>query len=213
MIRLPFVKRTDVDQSLPRITAHLREGGLIAYPTETVYGFGSLVRDDALTSLAALKSRDEAKPFLLLLRKAEDMPELVWTPTARVLADRFWPGPLTLALAVRGDFPSRILSAEGTVAVRATPHEGVRALLDRLGEPITSTSANLPRSAPAQSADEVEAVLRELDRDDVMILDGGVLPPSESSTLVDCSIDPPHVIRAGAITMDALTQVVELAPE
>lgn len=213
MKRLAFVTPSDVTRALPEIAAHLNDGGLIAYPTETVYGFGSLVRDDALTSLAALKSRDDTKPFLLLIRKAADVPQLEWTAPARLLADRFWPGPLTLALAARGDFPSRILAAEGTVAVRATPHEGVRALLEHLGEPITSTSANLPRVAPAQSADEVEEVLRELERPDVMILDGGVLAPSEPSTLVDCSTQPPRVIRAGAITTETLTQVVELAAE
>lgn len=213
MTRLPFTTQREVERSLPAIVAHLETGGLIAYPTETVYGFGGLIRDDALASLSALKSRDESKPFLLLIRSAEDLPQLQWTPPASRLADAFWPGALTLALAVRGDFPSRILSAEGTVAVRATPHEGVRALLQRLGKPITSTSANLPRSAPAESADEAEAVLRELEREDVMILDGGVLPPSEPSTLVDCSIEPARVLRAGAITAEALMQVVELVSE
>lgn len=213
MTRLPFTTPREVEQALPSILTHLEGGGLIAYPTETVYGFGGLIRDDALASLSALKSRDESKPFLLLIRAAADLPQLQWTAAARKLADRFWPGPLTLALAVSGDFPSRILSAEGTVAVRATPHEGVRTLLERLGQPITSTSANLPRSAPAESGDDAEAVLRELEREDVMILDGGVLPSSEPSTLVDCSVEPVRVLRVGAITTEALTQVVELAPE
>ena len=211
MTRLPFLAAADVERALNDVVAHLSDGGLIAYPTETVYGFGGLVRDDALASLSALKSRDESKPFLLLIREAPDLPQLQWTQAATRLAARFWPGALTLALAVRGDFPSRILSAEGTVAVRATPHAAVRTLLERLREPITSTSANLPRSAPARSADEVEEVLRALEREDVMILDGGVLPASESSTLIDCSTDPPRLIRAGAITTEAIMQVVELS--
>jgi L-threonylcarbamoyladenylate synthase len=210
MTRLPFVTAADVRTSLPTVIAQLERGGLIAYPTETVYGFGGLVRDDALASLSALKSRDESKPFLLLIRSAADVPELRWTESARILADRFWPGPLTLALRVHGRFPARILSDEGTLAVRATPHEGLRVLLERLGAPITSSSANLPRAATATTADEVEAILHELERDDVLVLDGGELPPSEPSTIVDCSEEIPRVIRAGAITTEALTQVVDI---
>ena len=210
MTRVAFRTPAEVAAALSRIGDHLRAGDLIAYPTETVYGFGGLVDDRALASLSALKSRDESKPFLLLIREADDMPGLEWTPSARKLAERFWPGALTLALCVRGDFPSRILSADGTVAVRATPHDGSRALLEHLGEPITSSSANLPRSPTAVSADEVEQVLREIGRDDVMILDGGELPASLPSTLVDCSSEPPRLVRAGAISPDALRQIVEL---
>jgi L-threonylcarbamoyladenylate synthase len=208
--RLRFVSPADVQASLAAVTDHLRQGGLIAYPTETVYGFGGLVRDDALASLSALKSRDESKPFLLLIRSAADVPELRWTAAARTLADRFWPGPLTLALRVHGGFPARILSDEGTLAVRATPHEGLRVLLAALAEPITSSSANLPREATATNADEVEAILHELERDDVLVLDGGELPESPPSTIVDCSEERPHVLRAGAITFEALNQVVEI---
>jgi L-threonylcarbamoyladenylate synthase len=206
----PFASPADVQKSADRIVQHLRDGGLIAYPTETVYGFGSLARDDAVTALATLKARDPAKPFLLLIRQASDISGLEWTPSARRLAERFWPGPLTLALRVQGDFPSHILSSEGAVAVRATPHEGLRTLLERLGAPITSSSANLPGAAPATNADEVATVLTELGRSDVMILDGGQLPPSASSTLVDCLREPPRLLRAGVITTEALTQVVEL---
>jgi L-threonylcarbamoyladenylate synthase len=208
--RLPFVSPVDVQASLAAVIDHLRQGGLIAYPTETVYGFGGLVRDDALGSLSALKSRDESKPFLLLIRSAADVPELRWTAAARTLADRFWPGPLTLALRVHGRFPARILSEEGTLAVRATPHDGLRVLLAGLAEPITSSSANLPRAATATNADDVEAILQELNRDDVMVLDGGELPESAPSTIVDCSEERPRVLRAGAITFEALNQVVDI---
>lgn len=211
MKRLEFATPEDVRAAIPAVVAHLKDGGLIGYPTETVYGFGGLVRDDALTRLAGLKARDEAKPFLLLIRSGENLPQLEWTEAARLLAERFWPGPLTLALQVRGEFPARILSAEGTVAVRATPHEGIRALLATLREPITSSSANLPGEPPAADADEVERVLRELGEEDVLILDGGALAPSPSSTLVDCAQTPPRVLRQGVITREALSQVVEIA--
>lgn len=210
MRRLPFASPAGVEKSLDEIVAHLRAGGLIAYPTETVYGFGGLVRDDALVALSALKSRDESKPFLVLVRDADDLPGIQWTPAAHRLATHFWPGALSIALCVTRDFPARIVSEEGTVALRATPHQGIRALLARLREPITSSSANLPHAAPARTADEVARVLRELGREDVMILDGGELSPSASSTLIDCSVDPPRILREGAITTEAVTQIVDL---
>lgn len=209
MIVLPFLRRDDVDRVIEQVVRHLRAGGLIAYPTETVYGFGTLVRDDALDALSALKSRDIAKPFLLLIRDVKDAPPLDWTPAARRLAAAFWPGPLTIALRGHSALNPRIISEDQTVAVRATPHEAVRALLTALEEPITSTSANLPGIAPARSADEVRNVLSELGAPDVMVLDGGTLPESEPSTIVDCSEEPPRLLRAGAITNDVLRQVIE----
>lgn len=210
MRRVPFETAQDVAASLEEVVAHLRCDGLIAYPTETVYGFGGLITARALAALSDLKSRDEKKPFLLLIREIDDMPELVWTTSGRKLAELFWPGPLTLALRVQGEFHPRILSEYGTVAVRATPHEAIRSLLQRLGTPITSTSANMPRQSPATSADRIEAVLGELRRDDVMILDGGEIPASPPSTLIDCSTEPPRAIRAGAIPLAAISEVVDL---
>lgn len=211
MTRIKFVSADDVRMALDQVAEHLHADGLVAYPTETVYGFGSLLREKPLRALAELKSRDKTKPFLLLIEEAADIPALVWTSAARRLAQAFWPGPLTLALRVRADFPLHIISAEGTVAVRATPHAGIRALLHRLGEPMTSTSANAPGHRPAANADEVEAVLRGLGHDNVLILDGGALPHSAPSTLVDCSCEPPRITRPGAITAEALNQVVEVA--
>lgn len=211
MSRLPFITPVDVQRAIPEIIAHLRSGGLIAYPTETVYGFGGLVRDDALGALAMLKSRDEAKPFLLLISETTSVAGLKWNAAARKLANAFWPGPLTLALPVEGDLPARILSSEGAVAVRSTPHDGLRALLAVLGEPITSTSANAPGKPPAMDADEVESALTLLEPSDVLILDGGRLPASSPSTVVDCSTEVPRIVRAGAITAEALGQLVELS--
>jgi tRNA A37 threonylcarbamoyladenosine synthetase subunit TsaC/SUA5/YrdC len=95
------------------------------------------------------------------------------------------------------------------VAVRETPLQSLRTLLHALGEPITSTSANLRGEPPAASADEAETVLYQLEADDVWLLDGGALPRSASSTVVDCSVDPVRVMRAGAISLEQLRKVVE----
>ena len=210
MKRIPFATHEQVMAALPEVTAHLQNGGVIAYPTDTVYGFGGMLLPAALTHVTQLKSRDERKPFLLLISNTSQCPQLEWTENARMLAQEFWPGPLTLALrAPTSDFPPQVLASEGTVAVRETSHPGLRTLLHSLGEPITSTSANLRGEPPAVSADEAAVVLYQLEAEDVWLLDGGGLPPSQPSTLVDCSVEPVRVIRAGAIPIESLRNVVE----
>ena len=209
MRRIRFASPEEVLNALPSVTEHLRAHGVIAYPTETVYGFGGLITQPALQRVAQLKSRGEDKPFLLLVSQPAQLAGLEWNEAARLLAQEFWPGPLTLALrATSGEFPAQILSAEQTVAVRETPHPGLRTLLDVLGEPITSTSANLPRQPPASSGDQAARVLAELGADDVLLLDGGPLPAAEPSTLVDCSRDPVRVLREGAIPVATIRNVV-----
>lgn len=210
MNRIAFATPADVLDAIPAVIAQLRAGGIIAYPTETVYGFGCLLLDGGLERLGELKARAGDKPFLLLISNAAQAAQLEWTESARKLAQTFWPGPLTLALrATSGEFHARVVSAENTVAVRETPHAGLRMLIDVLGEPITSTSANLPGAAPAASADDAAAVLEALDARDVMLLDGGALPAAPPSTLVDCSTDPVRVIRVGAITIEDMRKVIE----
>ena len=209
MKRVAFKTTAQVLIAVPGIIEHLRSGGVIAYPTETVYGFGSLIIDSALERVAELKSRADTKPFLLLVSNGAQCAQLEWNETARKLAQSFWPGPLTLALrATIGEFPKRVLSEQGTVAVRETPHAGLRTLLDILGEPITSTSANLPGTAPASSGEETARILAEMDAADVLLLDGGQLEAAEPSTLVDCSAEPPRVLRVGSISVESLQQVV-----
>lgn len=185
------------------VCRHLREGGLIAYPTETVYGFGCVLRDDALRRLGDLKRRAADRPFLLLTPSRERVADLRWTERARILADAFWPGPLTLVLAdPEGLYPGRVRGSTGGVAVRRTPHPAASTLVERLGDPLTSTSANEPGAAPARTADEAERAVRALGGDpaEVWILDGGTLSASPPSTIVDCTDEQRAVVvRAGAI--------------
>ncbi|HLU26539.1 MAG TPA: L-threonylcarbamoyladenylate synthase [Longimicrobiales bacterium] len=207
---LPFRGADDRARNAPRVAEHLHANGLIAYPTETVYGFGCALRPEALARLASLKER--SRPFLILIEDPDQLPDLVWTDAARALAARFWPGPLTLALrAEPGRYPEAVVAPDGTVAVRASPHPAVRSILGCLGEPITSTSANRPGRQPAASADEVRGVLRELGNPPyVWVLDGGELPPSLPSTIIDCTGDVPRIVRAGAIGRREIENVVKV---
>lgn len=195
----------ELEAALPVVLAHLRRDGLIAYPTETVYGFGGAVTARASERLRALKRRDPLKPFLLLVAGPDQAPGVQWTDASRAVARLFWPGPLTLALpAVPDAFPPGIISADGTVALRASPHALVRSLTTALGGPITSTSANAPGRPPARDADTVVAALVELGVEDVLVLDGGRLPDSESSTIVGVDARTVRVLRAGAVGLDDL---------
>ena len=207
---VPFWSAEEVEASLLGTIAHLRAGRLIAYPTETVYGFGGAPEHDAVEALVRLKRRPPGKPFLVLIAGSAmlDRLGLHLTPAAARLAARHWPGPLTLVVP-GGDrrVPERLRGPEGGVAVRWTSHEPLARLIRAYGDPITSTSANRPRQPPAASATEV---LRdwevEVATGAVRVLDGGTLAPSEPSTVVDCTGRRPRVIRPGAISAALLRE-------
>jgi L-threonylcarbamoyladenylate synthase len=174
-----------------------------------VYGLGCILEERPLEALANLKGGRAEKSFLLLISAVDQIAHVTWSNSARKLAAAFWPGPLTIAL--RADptrFPARILSDAGTVAVRLTGHAGMRDVIDALGQPITSTSANLPGEPPATTAADVAALLDSLAGVDTLILDAGTLKPSGPSTLVDCSGPALRIVREGAIPREALERCV-----
>jgi L-threonylcarbamoyladenylate synthase len=134
----------------------------------------------------------------------------VFTPAATALASAFWPGPLTLVLrGAEGKLPDQLRGPEGGIAVRHTSHAGVARLVRELGYPITSTSANRPGNPPAPGPEMLIAVFREeVDRGDLLILDGGVLGNVPPSTLVDCTGPEPILIREGALPREELRRKV-----
>jgi L-threonylcarbamoyladenylate synthase len=195
-----------------RVKAHLETGGLIVHPTETVYGVGGAATAAGVTALRNLKGSSAAKSFLLLFGDSESLARctLDWSAAARALATRFWPGPLTLILgSVGSQLPADLRGASGGVAVRHTSHKPLARLLALLGEPITSSSANRsgePPAASAQSAGEVFA--REIASGELLLMDGGVLRPSPPSTVVDCTVKTPRIVRHGALSATELRGVV-----
>jgi L-threonylcarbamoyladenylate synthase len=214
---LPFRTGADVEASLPAVTAHLGAGGLLAYPTETVYGLGSRARETDVRALARLKGRRPDKPFLLLV-SSPTMAEahgLAFNDAASALARAFWPGPLTLVLPGGGGrLPDSLRGPEGGIAVRWTSHPGMARLVAALGEPVTSTSANLPGQPPAPGP---EAILRDFaaaaEAGTLLVLEGGVLGNSPPSTVVDCTHPTARLVREGALTLADLRRAVgRLAP-
>lgn len=211
---VPFWAPAEVEGSLRETIDHLANHGVLAYPTETVYGFGGAPDFDSVETLVRLKGRPAGKPFLLLISGTEMLARLdLQLPNyAARMAARHWPGPLTLVLS-GGDrrVPARLRGPEGGVAVRWTPHPALQRLIQAYGDPITSTSANRPGLPPAMTAGEIvkqwgDAMARGILR----VLDGGRLAPSPPSTVVDCTGRHPRVIRPGAIPASILR---ETAPD
>ncbi len=208
----PFWSPAEVDAAIRPVIEHLEARRVLAYPTETVYGFGGATDHDSVQALVRLKSRPPGKPFLLLVASSGMVGrlDLRLSSYAAHLAARHWPGPLTLVLpGGERRIPEQLRGPEGGVAVRWTSHPSLQRLLLAYGEPITSTSANRPRVPPATSAAEVVAQWRNMiARGMLRVLDGGTLSPSQPSTVVDCTGRLPRVIRPGAISAATLRESV-----
>jgi L-threonylcarbamoyladenylate synthase len=209
-LSLPFWSPEEVDAALGPAVAHLEARRVLAYPTETVYGFGGAIDRDSVEALVALKRRVAGKPFLLLVAGSDMLARLdLHFPTyAAAMAARHWPGPLTLVLpgGERRVAP-QLRGPEGGVAVRWTSHPGMQRLIRTYGQAITSTSANRPGVPPATSAPEIVSQWADvIARGTLLVLDGGRLELSPPSTVVDCTGRRPRVIRPGAIPATVLRE-------
>ncbi len=209
---VPFWSTEEVEAATHGALAHLAAGKVLAYPTETVYGFGGGVDERSVEQLVNLKSRVPGKPFLLLVAASEMITRLGLhlTGYASTLAARFWPGPLTLVLpGGEKRVSDKLRGPEGGVAVRWTPQPSLARLIRAHGDPITSTSANRPGVPPAMAADQIVAQWGEaIARGTLLVLDGGRLKDSPPSTVVDCTGRLPRVIRPGAISAARLRESV-----
>ncbi len=209
---VPFWSPPEVEAAIAGTITHLASSGILAYPTETVYGFGSAIDSASVERLVTMKHRPAGKPFLLLIAASEmiDRLGLQLSRSASLLAARFWPGPLTLVLSggERRVSP-RLRGPEGGIAVRWTSHTGLQRLISAMGDPLTSTSANRPGLPPAMSAGDIlSAWSSEVASGTIRLLDGGALKASSPSTVVDCTSKRLRVIRPGAIAASALRESV-----
>lgn len=186
----------------------LSEGGLVAFPTDTLYGLAAATSSDrAVERLFEVKGRPPDRALPILIESIDDA-DVVATdipPGARLLMEAFWPGGLTLVLRRHPRFRSLALGGGETVALRVPDHPVALELLRRLREPVTGTSANLSGLPGPRTADDVRRQLG--DRVD-FIVDGGPCPGGIESTVVDCTVDPPRVLREGAVPADRITAVL-----
>jgi L-threonylcarbamoyladenylate synthase len=202
--------------AVARAAAVIATGGLVAFPTETVYGLGAHALDRvAVQRLFAAKGRPASDPLIVHVASLDQALPLLASvpPAARELAARFWPGPLTLVMPRSARVPDEVTAGLQTVAVRVPSHPVARALLAAAAVPIAAPSANLfSRPSPTSAAH----VMEDLDGLVDIVLDAGPTSVGVESTVVDLTRQPPVVLRPGAITLamlrDLLPSVSALAP-
>jgi L-threonylcarbamoyladenylate synthase len=180
----------------------LQTGGLVAFPTDTVYGIGALAFDgQAVESIYAAKDRPNEKAIPVLLADISELEKvtLAVPEMARRLAARFWPGPLTLVLPKQPALPESV-SAIATVAVRVPDHAVARDLLRAAG-PMAVTSANISGRPNTTTAQEVFEQMKDRV---ALILDGGKAPRGLPSTIVDCTQGKPMIVRSGPLSFEEI---------
>ncbi len=192
--------------AIERALAVFKAGGLVAFPTDTVYGVAApAFSTPGIERLYEAKGRENTKAISVLIGGPDQL-DLI-TPdlgrAARRLADRFWPGGLTLVVSRRPELPTN-LSPLPTIGVRMPDLAFTIALLQRCG-PLATTSANLSGRADPQTAQDV---LAQLDGRIELVLDGGSTPGGIPSTVVDCTLAEPAILRKGAIATEAIMAVL-----
>ncbi len=191
----------------PRPSAILADGGLVAFPTDTVYGLGCAVsRPEAIAAIYAVKRRPPEKLVAILLGGMRDVDDETWVvdDRATALADRFWPGALSLVLPSRRD-------DDRTQSFRVPDHQVALGLLETAG-PMYVTSANVSDEPDTLDADDVLIAFATQPDDVAAVLDGGRVPGGTPSTVLDLSVTPARILRTGPVTRAMLAEVVELAP-
>jgi L-threonylcarbamoyladenylate synthase len=196
------------DSNLDRAATVLRAGGLVAVPTETVYGLAAdATNGEAVAGIYAAKGRPSFNPLIChvsSLAMAETL--AIFTPLARRLAEAFWPGPLTLVLTKTGDCPVSELATAGlsTIAVRMPKHPATTGIIERLGRPIAAPSANpSERLSPTLATHVADALGDRID----LIIDGGACPSGIESTIVAVTGEGCVLLRPGALSREDIEAI------
>ena len=202
---------TSIDlPALQEAANFLKSGELVAFPTETVYGLGGNgLNPEALCKIFATKGRPGDNPLILHISDFSQLHELVSqiTPSARLLMERFWPGPLTLVLPKSNKVPYEATADLESVAIRMPSHPIALSLIRQAGLAIAAPSANLSgRPSPTNAQDVIEDLAGKI----AGVIDGGSTELGLESTVVDCTGSLPMILRPGSITLEMLEEVVGL---
>ena len=193
---------------MKRAAVVLQQGGLVAFPTETVYGLGAnALNSKAVRKIFAAKARPPINPLIVHIARTDDARSLVqtWTKAAELLAERFWPGPLTIVLNKSKRVPDLVTAGGPTVALRVPSHPAALGLLEFCELPVAAPSAN--RSA-GLSPTRGDHVLRALYGRFDLLLDAGATPGGLESTVIDLTTSPPQLFAPGLITVADIEAVL-----
>ncbi len=196
--------------ALSKAAEVIRRGGLVAFPTETVYGLGADgLSNDAVSRIFAAKGRPATNPLILHVTGLEQVEELSLAEgipeAAYQLAGRFWPGPLTLVMRRTAKVPDLVAANRPTFSCRAPAHAVALALIRAVGRPLAAPSANLSgRPSPVTAKHVLDDLSGRLD----LVLDAGQTPLGIESTVLDLTVDPPRILRQGAVTREELEAVI-----
>lgn len=197
------------NNEINRAAEIIRRGGLVAFPTETVYGLGADPDNDhAVERIFAVKGRPAGNPLILHIADFSQLTALVHEPPAEVakLAETFWPGPLTLVLKKRAEVPPLVSAGLPTVAIRMPAHPAALALIAECGFPVVAPSANLSGTpSPTEAAHVIEDFAGKIDA----ILTGGRCPIGIESTVLDLAGEKPVLLRPGSIGREALASCLQ----
>jgi len=202
LLRLTVAAARPDAEAIGRAANLLRRGGIAAIPTDTLYGLAAdPFSPAAVQHIFTIKDRATERALPLVAADVEQVVAHLGAlpPLGQRLAERFWPGPLTLVVAAPATLSTDVTGGGTTIGVRVPAHDVTRALCAACGVPLTATSANISGQPPTSDPDEVERRLGE--RIDVLV-DAGVTPGGPPSTIVDVTGDIPRLIRAGAIAWD-----------
>ena len=192
--------------------AALSRGELVAFPTESFYGLGAAaLQADAVARVFAVKGRPDGKPLLVLVGSIDDAARICReiSDEVRALMARHWPGPLTLVLPAVSGLPEMLTAGTGTIGVRVPGHPVALALVRAAGIPVTAPSANPSGAPPPTSARAVSAYF---DGRIELILDGGATSGGPGSTLADCTVWPPRILRQGPVSIPGAVPLPRASP-
>jgi len=192
------------------IGEQIKKGALIIYPTDTVYGIGASIQsEEALIHLYQAKSRNFSSPLIALVDSVERISEIAYIDSKKEflekLSQKFWPGGLTIILSAKDCVPKIMISGGNTVGVRIPNHEVALKIIRAAGGILPTTSANISGEATPSSYQELsEAIKQKAD----IVIDGGVCPVGEASTILDFTKDSIQILRLGAITKEEIEAVI-----
>ncbi|MFO7568752.1 MAG: L-threonylcarbamoyladenylate synthase [Smithellaceae bacterium] len=201
---LKVTPHTSEEMILDRASAIVTRGGVIAYPTETIYGLGvDASNDQAIRKIFEIKGRNFANPISVIIGELNDVYALVrrTTGAAETLMAAFWPGPLTIVFEAADSVSPLLTAGTGKIGIRLSGHDGARKIAQKIGKPLTATSANLSGAPECMDA---ASVIEQIGDSIDAVVDLGEKGGAIGSTILDATTENPVMLRPGAISREAI---------